>query len=391
MSGTVSVLYHLVIPFLVAFFATLWMHPKVLKIAIMKNLVDNPDARKLQRRPTPVMGGLAVFFGLLLGMCSSQLISSNYMFIYLAVMSIMLYVGTIDDILDLSPKLRFLIEISVIVLLMIVTQHSINNFFGLWGIQAIPFWCAGPLTIVAAVGIINAINLIDGVNGLSTGFCVMACSLFAILFVLSNNIPMAIIAMSAAGAIIPFFLHNVFGSNTRMFIGDGGALVMGIIMSIFIINILCSDSLSSELSRKNIGLIPFCLAVLSVPVFDTLRVMSMRIIRGTSPFNADKTHLHHLFIDLGFSHIGTTFSILSLNTLVVLAWLISFLLGASVDIQLYVVLFFSILITFVFYRFTRQQIRKNTKVYRMLNKLSQYTHIEKRNFWKRLEIFIDRF
>lgn len=391
MSGTVSVLYHLVIPFFVAFFATLWMHPKVLKIAIMKNLVDNPDARKLQRRPTPVMGGLAVFFGLLLGMCSSQLISSNYMFIYLAVMSIMLYIGTIDDILDLSPKLRFLIEISVIVLLMVVTHHSINNFFGLWGIQAIPFWCAGPLTIVAAVGIINAINLIDGVNGLSTGFCVMACSLFAILFILSDNIPMAIIAMSAAGAIIPFFLHNVFGSNTRMFIGDGGALVMGIIMSIFIINILCSDSLSSELSRKNIGLIPFCLAVLSVPVFDTLRVMSMRIIRGTSPFNADKTHLHHLFIDLGFSHIGTTISILSLNTLVVLAWLISFLLGASVDIQLYVVLFFSILITFVFYRFTRQQIRKNTKVYRMLNKLSQYTHIEKRNFWKSLEIFIDRF
>ena len=176
-----------------------------------------------------------------------------------------------------------------------------------------------------------------------------------------------------------------------MFIGDGGALVMGIIMSIFIINILCSDSLSSELTKKNIGLIPFCLAVLSVPVFDTLRVMSMRMIRGTSPFNPDKTHLHHLFIDLGFSHIGTTFSILSLNTLVVLAWLVSFLLGASVDVQLYVVLFFSILITFVFYRFTRQQIRNNTKVYRMLNKISKHTHIERKNFWKKLEIFIDRF
>lgn len=388
---SISLLYHLIIPFLVAFIATLWIHPKVLKIAIMKNLVDNPDARKLQRRPTPVMGGLAVFFGLLLGMCSSQLIESSYMFIYLAVMSIMLYIGTIDDILDLSPKLRFLIEIAVIIILMKVTGHSINNFFGLWGLQDIPIWCAAPLTIVAAVGIINAINLIDGVNGLSTGFCIMACSLFAILFVLSDNTTMAIIAMSAAGAIIPFFLHNVFGSNTRMFIGDGGALVMGVIMSIFIINILCSDSLSANLTEKNIGLIPFCLAVLSVPVFDTLRVMTMRMIRGTSPFNPDKTHLHHLFIDLGFSHVGTTLSILSLNTLVVLSWLISFLMGASVDIQLYVVLFFSILITFVFYRFTRQQIRKNTKFYRMLNSLSHYTHIERKNFWKKLETFIDRF
>lgn len=388
---SISLLYHLIIPFLVAFIATLWIHPKVLKIAIMKNLVDNPDARKLQRRPTPVMGGLAVFFGLLLGMCSSQLIESSHIFIYLAVMSIMLYIGTIDDILDLSPKLRFLIEIAVIIILMKVTGHSINNFFGLWGLQDIPIWCAAPLTIVAAVGIINAINLIDGVNGLSTGFCIMACSLFAILFVLSDNTTMAIIAMSAAGAIIPFFLHNVFGSNTRMFIGDGGALVMGVIMSIFIINILCSDSLSANLTEKNIGLIPFCLAVLSVPVFDTLRVMTMRMIRGTSPFNPDKTHLHHLFIDLGFSHVGTTLSILSLNTLVVLSWLISFLMGASVDIQLYVVLFFSILITFVFYRFTRQQIRNNTKFYRMLNSLSHYTHIERKNFWKKLETFIDRF
>ncbi len=385
-----SILYHLIIPFLVAFLATLWIHPKVLKIAIMKNLVDNPDARKLQRRPTPVMGGLAVFFGLLIGMCASQLITKDYMFIYLAAMSIMLYTGTIDDILDLSPRLRFAIEIAVVVLLMVVTNHSVNNFFGLWGVYSIPYWCAVPLTIVAAVGIINAINLIDGVNGLSTGFCVMACSLFAILFVLSDNIPMAIIAMSAAGAIIPFFLHNVFGYNTRMFIGDGGALVMGIIMSIFIMNILCTNSLSSELADKNIGLIPFCLAVLSVPVFDTLRVMSMRIIRGTSPFNADKTHLHHLFIDLGFSHIGTTFSILSLNTFVVLCWLAAYLLGASVDVQLYVVLFFSILITFVFYRFTRVQIRKNTKVYKILHSISKFSHFEKKNFWKKLETFIDK-
>lgn len=385
-----SILYHLIIPFLVAFIATLWIHPKILKIAIIKNLVDNPDARKLQRRPTPVMGGLAVFFGLLIGMCSSQLITKDYMFIYLAAMSIMLYIGTIDDILDLSPKLRFAIEIAVVTLLMAITSHSVNNFFGLWGVYAIPFWCAIPLTIVAAVGIINAINLIDGVNGLSTGFCVMACSLFAILFVLSDNIPMAIIAMSAAGAIIPFFLHNVFGNNTRMFIGDGGALVMGIIMSIFIMNILCANSLSSELADKNIGLIPFCLAVLSVPVFDTLRVMSMRIIRGTSPFNADKTHLHHLFIDLGFSHIGTTFSILSLNTFVVLCWLVSYLLGASVDVQLYVVLIFSILITFVFYRFIRVQIRKNTRIYKVLHSISKFSHFEKKDFWKKIETMIDK-
>lgn len=383
-------IHNIIVPFLVAFVATLWIHPKVLKIAIMKNLVDNPDARKLQRNPTPVMGGIAVFFGLILGLASSQIISTSYIFIYSAVMMIMLYVGTIDDILNLSPKLRFIIEIAVIGLLIFVTDGSINNFFGTWGLGALNIWVAVPLTIVACVGIINAINLIDGVNGLSTGFCVLASILFAIFFYHSNNITMCTIAMSSVGAIIPFFLHNVFGKATRMFIGDGGALVMGIIMSTFIMNILRTDSTGYIYELKHFGLIPFCLAVLSVPVFDTLRVMSTRILRGTSPFNADKTHLHHLFIDLGFSHIGTTFSILSLNTLIVLCWWLSYKLGASIDIQLYIVLSMSILVTFVFYAYTRKQIRKDSGYYHFLHRIGKMTHIEKNKIWKHIEKIIDR-
>lgn len=383
-------IHNIIVPFLVAFVATLWIHPKVLKIAIMKNLVDNPDARKLQRNPTPVMGGIAVFFGLILGLASSQIISTSYIFIYSAVMMIMLYVGTIDDILNLSPKLRFIIEIAVIGLLIFVTDGSINNFFGMWGLGALNIWVAVPLTIVACVGIINAINLIDGVNGLSTGFSVLASILFAIFFYHSNNITMCTIAMSSMGAIIPFFLHNVFGKATRMFIGDGGALVMGIIMSTFIMNILRTDSTGYIYELKHFGLIPFCLAVLSVPVFDTLRVMSTRILRGTSPFNADKTHLHHLFIDLGFSHIGTTFSILSLNTLIVLCWWLSYKLGASIDIQLYIVLSMSILVTFVFYAYTRKQIRKDSGYYHFLHRIGKMTHIEKNKTWKHIEKIIDR-
>ena len=382
--------HSIIVPFLVAFIATLWVHPKVLKIAIMKNLVDNPDARKLQRNPTPVMGGIAVFFGIVLGLASSQTISTSDIFIYLATMMIMLYVGTIDDILNLSPKLRFIIEIAVIALLIIVTGGSINNFFGLWGLSSLDMWIAIPLTIVASVGIINAINLIDGVNGLSTGFCIMASSLFAIFFYKANNLPMCIIAVSATGAIIPFFLHNVFGKATRMFIGDGGALVMGLIMSIFVINLLRTDSIGLIYEKQDFGIIPFCLAVLSVPVFDTLRVMTSRIIKGTSPFNADKTHLHHLFIDLGFSHIGTTFSILTLNTIIVFSWWIAYHLGASIDVQLYVVLAMSILSTIVFYAFARQQMKNDTKIYRLLAKIGSMTHFEKNKAWKNVENIIDK-
>ena len=385
-------IYHLLIPFFVAFIATNWVHPKILKIAILKNLVDNPDERKLQRRPIPVMGGIAVFFGIVAGLCSSQItFFSPAVFVLIAAMTIMLYVGTIDDILDLSPYTRFLIEIAVVAFIMLVNNNGINCFWGLWGLDVIPMWIAAPLTIFAAVGIINAINLIDGVNGLSSGFCFMASVMFAILFYFSGYTSMMILATSAAGAIIPFFLHNVFGYNTRMFIGDGGTLVIGTMMSMFVINILKDTSLSAPFAQEGMGLIPFTLSVLAVPVFDTLRVMSARIIRGNSPFNPDKTHLHHLFIELGFSHIGTTVSILSLNFLVIVAWFAAYKMGASVDVQLYIVLTLSILITFVFYKFAKVQIANDTKMLKVLQGIGKLMQFEKKGIWKWVQNIVDKF
>lgn len=392
MMGTMNKIYHLLLPFAFAFIATMWIHPKILKIAILKNLVDNPDERKLQRRPVPVMGGLAVFFGIIVGICTSQItVFSPGVFVLTTAMVIMLYTGTIDDILDLSPYTRFIIEIAIVAFVIFINNNGINCFWGLWGIDVIPTWIATPLTIFAAVGIINAINLIDGVNGLSSGFCFMASIIFAIMFYLSGNTVMTILATSAAGAIIPFFLHNVFGNTTKMFIGDGGTLVIGTMMSMFVINILKQDSLSAAFAAKGVGLIPFTLAILAVPVFDTLRVMSMRILRKKSPFNPDKTHLHHIFLELGFSHTGTTVSILSLNFIIIVAWFVAYKMGASIDVQLYIVLALSILITFVFYKFARVQIDNNTKMLKALKWCAKLLQIEKRGIWSIAQKIIDKF
>ena len=126
----------------------------------------------------------------------------------------------------------------------------------------------------------------------------MACLIVGTLFFLAGEAPMTILAAVSVGALIPFFLHNVFGKTSKMFIGDGGTLVMGVVMSVFVIAILQNGSRVAAYVNPNVGLVPFTLAVLSVPVFDTLRVMSTRILKGTSPFRPDKTHLHHMFIDL---------------------------------------------------------------------------------------------
>lgn len=115
-------------------------------------------------------------------------------------------------------------------------------------------------------------------------------------------------------------MHNVFGKTSKMFIGDGGTLVMGGVMSVFVIAVLKQGSLSASYVSERVGLVAFTLAVLSVPVFDTLRVMATRLLNGASPFRPDKTHLHHMFIELGCSHVATTVAILSMNFLIVLAW-----------------------------------------------------------------------
>ena len=134
----------------------------------------------------------------------------------------------------------------------------------------------------------------------------MACALFGTFFHLAGDFPMTMLAVVCMASLIPFFLHNVFGLKSKMFIGDGGTLLMGCVMSVFVLNMLKSGSLGVNYRALGFGLVPFSLAVLSVPVFDTVRVMMMRILRKTSPFHPDKTHLHHMFIELGFSHIVTT-------------------------------------------------------------------------------------
>ena len=380
-----------ILSFLVAILSVHWIHPRLVRIALDKNIVDNPNARKLQRRPTPVLGGIALFFGSVIGLgCASITCDCSELFIVVVAMMIMLYTGTMDDILDLSPALRFLIEIGTVLLLIFVGGYTLNDFHGLWGLNQIPQGVAIPLTVFAAVGIINAINLIDGVDGLSSGYCILTSLLFGVMFWYVGDRTMGMLAVVAAGSLIPFFFHNVFGKSSKMFIGDGGTLVMGIVMSVFVIRILRHGSMSEVYDAANIGLIPVTLAVLSVPVFDTLRVMTTRILKRKSPFHPDKTHLHHMFIRLGCSHATTTLAILILNFFVVLCWWISYMVGCSIDVQLYIVLVLSILITSGLYNFMEWHIRHKTQFVRLLHRIGYRTHLNRTGIFFWLQKKMDR-
>lgn len=383
--------YTIIIPFFTALLLVGWIHPRLVKIALLKNIVDNPDARKLQRTPVPVLGGGAVFFGVVIAIgCMSSVVDCSGLPVVIMAMMAMLYTGTMDDILSLSPGLRFVIEIVVVLLLIFVGGYCIDDFHGLWNIGRFSYWYAVPLTVVAAVGIINAINLVDGVNGLSSGYCIMACLIFGTLFFLAGEAPMTILAAVSVGALIPFFLHNVFGKTSKMFIGDGGTLVMGVVMSVFVIAILQNGSRVAAYVNPNVGLVPFTLAVLSVPVFDTLRVMSTRILKGTSPFRPDKTHLHHMFIDLGCSHVATTLAILGVNMFVVLCWWALEASGFSIAVQLYAVIAVSLLVTSGLYHFMQWHICRDTRFMRAMRRLGYKTHISRTGIFFWLQQVMDK-
>ena len=386
--------------FVVAMVTSMATFPWALTFAQKHGIVDNPNARKLQRIPVPVFGGIVVYCGIVAGGLTLGLFVWNMVLLYVFVgMTFIMGIGLWDDIKDISATLRFFIEVVLVFGFIIQSGVLIDDFHGLWGIHEIDDWIAIPLSVIAGVGVINAVNLIDGVDGYSSGYGIMACTCFGLMYWSVWSHIMVFLTLLVIGALLPFFMHNVFGVKSKMYIGDSGTLMLGMIMTICLFYSLSSKQPGDRLEDKGISLVAFTLAVLCIPVFDTLRVMSLRILRGKSPFKPDKTHLHHLFIDMGFSHLGAALFILMLNFGVVLVWLLSWWLGASVDVQTYIVAALGFLVTFGFYKYMKMQQNggpvdeegypQGTWLWHRMCELGYYTHRENKRTWRVLKRIMD--
>lgn len=378
---------------LVAFLVTMLVYPLVLSFARKHDIVDNPDERKLQRVPVPKMGGAAVFIGYAtVGLIAINLVGSARLQWALLMLTGIYAIGLWDDLKDISPALRFILE-SVIVWLMIpVLGININDFHGLWGLHTVPDYVSVPLSIVAGVGIINSVNLIDGVDGYCSSFGMMACLAFAILFYHSGDYVMFGAALSAVGALLPFFFHNVFGVRSKMFLGDGGSLMLGTLITMFVFRVHTSGAPCAVYEDLGLSLPAICLAILAVPVFDTLKVMFYRMLRKRSPFRPDKTHLHHMFIDVGYTHLATSISILVINLIIIAVAVFSWRLGASVDMQAYLVIGMGLLIQGLYFFVQRQKNQNNgegSALYRRWCGRSHRTNLTCTRWWRAITNTVD--
>ena len=392
----------LLLPCIASLLSVNWIFLKVLSIAKRKGLVDNPNARKLQKTPVPVLGGLAVVFGLLMGVATyfaickyfgiSTLTLGASLLPVMLCCSVMLYVGSLDDILGLTAKSRLVIEMVTMLLLIFGSGLCVDSLHGLWGIYDFSWWIAVPLTVFAGVGIINAYNMVDGVNGLSSGLCIFCSVILGVICFERHDWADSALAFCFAASLVPFWLHNVFGKRSRMFIGDGGTMVMGLLVSWFMIRVLSSyNAITLTKLADNgckFGLVAMMLAVACVPVFDTLRVMTGRILMGKSPFNPDKTHLHHVFIALGVSHSATALCEIAINVLVCAIWYVSYKLGLCVDMQLYVVILSAMFLVWGMYFFLNRIIYKypNSRLYTW----ARSTHLGHTDWWLSFQNWLDK-
>lgn len=383
-----------------ALLTSLVVFPVALAYAQKHGIVDNPNARKLQRVPVPVFGGVVVYSGILMGgLALLAVVQSSVVSWGLLAMTIMLIIGVWDDMRDISVLLRLVVEILLVVIFIFATGLYIDDLHGLWGIWEIDPWFGIPFSVFVGVGVINAINLIDGVDGYSSGYGMLACFCFALAFWTVWSPIMVGLALIVVGALFPFFLHNVFGVRSRMYIGDGGTLMLGMLMVVLAFTAISSKGGLGPLEQQGICIPAFLLAVGCIPLFDTVRVMTMRILRGRSPFSPDRTHLHHMFVDMRFSHLGAALAILMMNSLTILLWLLSWWLGFSMDIQMYVVIFMGLLTTFGVYKFVRHQQQsgpvddegypEGTPLWHALCKIGMWTHREDKKTWRMMNFLVD--
>lgn len=297
----------LILSMLVSFGITWRSIPVIINICNIKGLMVDPIKRSSHVHPTPTFGGVAIFASTLIGYMLWNFFDEGYLLHkVIAGLVILFFLGIKDDLFALDALKKLGSQILVAVLVVVGSDLRITSFFGIFGIYELPFLVSILFTIFLIVALINSFNLIDGIDGLSGGIGMIASAGFGLWFALNNQWSLAALSLSLSASLLGFLRFN-FSSKNKIFMGDTGSLIVGFIISVLAIQFVQFNVFNSnkDIIYQNAPVI--AIVLLSVPIFDTLRVFGLRIIKGKSPFNADRLHLHHLMVDNGLSHIETSF------------------------------------------------------------------------------------
>ena len=299
--------------FLVAFLVL----PLIIKYTIRKNLVDTPGRRKIHKKVTPSLGGVAIFAGFLVAaLVWMDYEQWNIIRYILASLLLIFLIGVRDDLVPLRALHKLYGQIVAIVILLF-SGININSFYGLFGIEEIPVWIGYSLTVITIVIITNAFNLIDGLDGLAGSVGLVALMAFGFWFFWVGDMIFALFAFSLVGGILAFLVFN--WQPAEIFMGDTGAMVIGMMLSIMAIHFTeANDQLAFGHSARFEAPIASAGCFVIVPLADTLRIIILRISRRQSPFKPDKSHIHHALMRLGLTHGRTALILAAVNLVFIL-------------------------------------------------------------------------
>ena len=283
-----------------AFLITFFSIPAIIEVAESKNLYDEPEGRKVHKTVVPTLGGLGIFAGVIIATLMGVHPSMSGILQYIvAAMIILFFIGIKDDILVISASKKFIGQLLAAIIIIKFADINITDMYGFLGVHELSPTVSFLLSIFTIVVITNSFNLIDGVDGLAGSLGLLTSLIFGLYFWRTGQNLYAIMAFSLTGSLLAFLIFNFHPA--RIFMGDTGSLLIGILNSIFVIKFisLAADP-QSAMPLESAPAIGF--AILIVPLFDTLRVFTMRILKRRSPFSPDKNHIHHFLLDLGFGH-----------------------------------------------------------------------------------------
>lgn len=298
--------------FLLAAILSFVLSPVAKHIAGKIGAIDIPkDERRMHKKPIPRLGGLAVFFAFLVTVVILVPVDREMQGILLGAVVIVV-LGMIDDALALPAKLKFIVQIlAAIIVVLHGTRIDVISNINIFSDKAylnLGFWSA-PITVMWIVAITNAVNLIDGIDGLSVGVCTIASVSLLIIAAIVSEFNIMIVTAAVAGACIGFLPYNV--NPAKMFVGDTGATFLGFILA----------TLSIQGMFKTYAILSFAVPflILGLPIFDTVFAILRRLMKGQSPMSPDRGHVHHRLIDVGFTQKQT----------VLILYLVSGILGVS--------------------------------------------------------------
>jgi len=296
---------------------TLLVIPSILHVARTRHLYDDVGHfRKQHDHGIPRLGGVAIFVSFTITLLLFSLIDNSIPISYILTASIILFImGVKDDLSGVNPSTKFVVQFIVATILVVLGDVRFTSMYGIFGVHDVSYAFSCIISILFIILLINAFNLIDGIDGLAATTCIVANSAFSVLFIYIKHYELAAVSLTLVGAVCGFLRYNL--TPAKIFMGDAGSLLIGLISAIMAIKFIELNTFTAVSTPAIISAPALTFAILMGPIFDTLRVFTLRIIYRKSPFLADRNHIHHRILRLGYTHLQTTFILTGINVLII--------------------------------------------------------------------------